>query len=153
MFWKEKLGVFCLESTGTAQQVKHGLWPRVQISPLEDAVSEYVGDVCVRTLSDPIPLEGLQHLIYRELGVSYEKRLLQLLKSRKDKNAKDDTSSWFCSELVAYIYREYGVISDDVVVNNVIPKELSTASRRDFLRGQASNELWIKFYEKSGCCA
>jgi hypothetical protein len=148
----ELLDVFCLESTGAAGQVFKGLLPRVQITPLKQVLEDYVGDVCVRTLRVPLTLSSLEHLIIDQLGVSYEKNPFQLLKSTRDGNKEDDISSWFCSELVAYIYRDRGIIPQGVKANNVIPKEFSVRSEIDYLHEYAGREQWLKLYVKSSCC-
>jgi hypothetical protein len=152
----EPLSTFCLESVGTAGQVMQGLLPRVQITPLAQVVDAYEGDVCVRTLHTPLTLASLQERIINELGVSYETNPMELFKSCSDGNKDDDTSSWFCSELVAFIYRERGIIPQNVRANNVIPKEFSLASRIDYLRNYATPEQWLKIYKEPGffkrCC-
>jgi hypothetical protein len=150
----EQLDVFCLESTGSAKDIisKEPLYPRVQITPLRQVLENYVGDVCVRTLHVPITLSSLENLIIKELGVSYEKDPSQLLKSTRDGNKEDDTSSWFCSELVAYIYRDRGIIPQGVKANNVIPKEFSVQSEIDYLYEYAGRQQWLKLYIKPGCC-
>jgi hypothetical protein len=146
--FNETLNVFCLESTGTPAQVKRGLMPRVQITPLQDVITEYKGDVCVRALYTPIKLESFHPVIVSELGVSYEKKLGQLLKSRKDKNQSADSSSWFCSELVAYLYQTQGLLPDTFAANNVIPKEFSSYNAVDYLSGHAYANSWLKYYER-----
>jgi hypothetical protein len=144
----EPLDVFCFESSGTAGDVLRGLGPRVQISPLAKAVDEYDGNVCVRSLYEPILLESLHNKIVETIGVSYEKHITQLLKSTSDGNKVEDESSWFCSELVAALYKTAGVVKD-VCANNVIPKDFSTHSKEDLLKGNATDEMWLKIKEKS----
>jgi hypothetical protein len=144
----EKLDVFCFESVGSLGEVFHGYAPRVQITPLAKVIKAYNGNVCVRPLDEAIPLKNLQQQIIDNLGISYEKKILQLLRSTGDGNDKEDGSSWFCSELAAYLYKKNGVIAEEeTLANNVIPMEFSTRSTNDFLRGKASDEQWLKLID------
>ncbi|MDR3285404.1 MAG: hypothetical protein LBS83_01830 [Holosporales bacterium] len=144
----EVLDLFCLESSGNAKEVLKVLFPRVQISPMNQIVSGYDGNVCVRVLNEAIPMSELEQEIIKNLGISYEKKVFQLLNSTSDGNKKEDNSSWFCSELVAFLYKTCGVIEDkNICSNNVIPKDFSTRSNVDVLRGKATDELWIKIQD------
>lgn len=144
----ESLDTFCFESTGSAKGIFQGHWPHVQINPLNKVIGEYDGNVCVRSLLEPIQLSDLQEEIINQTGRSYEKKFFQLFKSTIDGNPEEDGSSWFCSELAAHIYKTFGVMTDDDShANNVIPKEFSTRSEIDFLKGKATDEQWLKLLD------
>lgn len=148
-FPQEKLEIFCFESTGAADEVVKGLKPRVKINLLSKVAASYKGDVCIRPLIKPIPLSALQHLLVKELGVSYEKKLLQLLGATKNRNKHEDSSSWFCSELVAHIYKTYKIIENPIILaNNVTPQQFSSWYDTDLIQGRAESEQYIKEYKK-----
>ncbi|MDR0632714.1 MAG: hypothetical protein LBF84_01090 [Holosporales bacterium] len=147
----EELDVFCFESTGSIGEVLRGFAPCVRITPLFDVLREYKGNVCVRSLNDAIPLEDLQQQIIDNLGISYEKKIFQLLQSTAGRNEKEDESSWFCSELIAYLYKKNGIIQSDILSNNVVPREFSTRNPFDYLRDLATDEQWLKIIDDFDC--
>ncbi|MDR0625377.1 MAG: hypothetical protein LBF72_02940 [Holosporales bacterium] len=136
--------VFCLEACGTPGEVFRGLGPRVKITPLTKVVDNYNGGVCVRSLHEPLASDQLRVAIVRNLGISYEKSLKQLFNSVTGGNTEEDGSSWFCSELAAHIYKQTNVFADGKLANNTIPKDFSSASETDLLRGKATDEMWVK---------
>jgi hypothetical protein len=112
------------------------------------SVESYDGNVCVRSLFEPIKFDDLRAEIIKVLGASYEQNILELLGSPWDKNKVKGNDSWFCSELIAYLYNVSQVITENnFLPNNVIPKEFSTRSNIDFLRGKATEEQWLKIMD------
>jgi hypothetical protein len=141
----ETLDAFLFESSGDFfEVVKKRLRPRVKIAPLKAVIDSYNGDVCVRCLKTPIPLAHLQSFVIAQLGIPYEKNLWQLLKSCGSQNKIEDDSSWFCSELVARIYKNHDIFPPSVLANNAIPRHFSCGGQLDYLRGYAHCNKWVK---------
>lgn len=142
----EPLEVFVFEAVSDAKLVrKDGIHSCVLISPLHQSVDEYPRDVCVRALKTPLKLEDIQATIIQELGICYELKKIQLARAPFDANEYEDGSSWFCSELVAHIYKTSGVLDASIgYANNVVPKEFASYNKEDVLRGKADDEQWIK---------
>lgn len=146
---QEKNDVFCFESTGAPDEVLRGIAPRVRVAPLSSITAHYRGDLCIRPLNERIALNDLQPVLAKELGVSYEKKVLQLIGSTKNRNRIEDSSSWFCSELTAHIYKLFGVIDDPLILaNNVTPSQFQSWSEGDLLRGKAGDECYLREYVK-----
>lgn len=142
----EPLDVFVFEAVSDAKLIrKDGIYSCVMLTPLSLAVNEHHRDACVRTLLPSMDLESLQSIIVQELGISYELKKGQLLRATTDANKKEDGSSWFCSELVTYVYKVAGVLGPNVgYANNVVPMEFASYNRDDLLKGKAAAEQWIK---------
>lgn len=146
----EKNDVFCFESTGSPSEVLRGIAPRVRLTPLSTIVANYHGDLCVRPLNEGITLRDLQPVLAKELGVSYEKKVSQLVGSTKNRNRKEDSTSWFCSELVAHIYKMFHRINDPLILaNNVTPNQFQSWFEGDLLRGKAGPEFYLREYNKT----
>lgn len=143
---QEQPAVFVFEAVSDAKLIrKNGIYSCVLLTPLNLALNEYRRDVCVRTLLPSLDLALIQKDIIQELGISYELKKLQLFRSTTDANKEEDGSSWFCSELVAHIYKTAGVLDDRIGhANNVIPKEFASYNRADLLKNLATQERWLK---------
>lgn len=148
---REERGVFCFEATGSAQETKRGLKARVKLSPLSAIVTGYKGDVAIRPLENPIPLEDLWPVLVSELGVSYVKilNLGQLVNSAKNKNTHKEDGAWFCSELVMHIYRQFHIVDTHGVFNeNVVPFQFeSWRPDSDLIKNKAGKEQYVKRYK------
>lgn len=145
----EKNDIFCFESTGSPEEVLRGIAPRVRLTPLSSIVANYHGDLCVRPLNEEITLSDLQPVLAKELGVSYEKKILQLIGSTKNRNRKEDSNSWFCSELVAHIYKLFHRINDPLILaNNVTPNQFQSWFEGDLIKGKASSEIYLREYNR-----
>lgn len=145
----EENDVFCFESTGTPDEVLRGIAPRVRLTPLSSIVSTYNGNLCVRSLNEGIALSALQPVLAKELGVSYEKKILQLIGSTRNRNRKEDSNSWFCSELAAHIYKLFDRLNDPLILaNNVTPNQFQSWFEGDLLCGKAGDEIYLKEYSR-----
>ena len=115
MIVRNESGVFLYEST-TLSTVKDTLTGRkvqgVQLVLLSERLRGYKGKVAL--LAGPRLPEGseavLRHMRQEFKGTPYEESKLELLRSLVDigRENKADTSSMFCSELVATAYQRMG---------------------------------------------
>jgi hypothetical protein len=137
---------FCLQANGTPTQVLTGITPHVQIEDLYSAVEIYNGNVFVRPLCKPVPLESTRAFLKAHIGRPYEGFLTfaDLLRAPMAANKTEDIKRLFCSELVALFYRTYCGLSISNV-SNVIPESFgSGAGEYDLLRSIASREIPLK---------
>lgn len=148
---REDVDIFCFEATGSVGEMTRRLKSRVKISPLSAVVASYKGDVCIRSLNEPLPFEPLRDILVKELGLSYVRliHLMNLVKSAKNTNTKAVTDEWFCSELVAHIYKQFGLIPvNGVLSKNVVPFQFqSDRLDSDLLLNKAHREHYIKRYK------
>ncbi len=108
-------------------KVKQG----VALRPLSMAIENYKGDVVIRKLDRILSRQQkavLVRLRQEFKNKKYEESKWQLFKSAYDfiggKN-KRDTSSLFCSELVAEAYQQMGLLSFDVPSNEYTPADFA----------------------------
>jgi hypothetical protein len=154
------LSPFLMEANGTAGKVLRGIAPHVEIHPLANSITEYDGNVYLRSISGNIPVNYSTEFIRANIGRSYEtfSTLPELALSAVGGNKRERTDKVFCSELVGLYYR--GVIrtvydSSDLVreryrlyenVSNIIPEQFgSGAGDKDLLRGLAGSEIEAKY--------
>ncbi len=108
-------------------KVKQG----VALRPLSMAIENFKGDVVIRKLAFRL-LESQKNVLIalrQEFkDKKYEESKWQLFKSAYDfiggKN-KRDTSSLFCSELVAEAYQQMGLLASDVPSNEYTPADFA----------------------------
>ena len=62
-------------------------------------------------------------------GKQYEDNFVSLIKSRFKSNTEEDTSSFFCSELVAACLKAVGVFSQEIISSNYTPKDFTVNNR------------------------
>ncbi|MDR1234217.1 MAG: hypothetical protein LBJ92_03685 [Holosporales bacterium] len=137
---------FCLEASGTAGQVLQGINPHVQITPLEQVIRDYDGNVYVRQLRVQVPHCKMIDFIKCNLVRPYEglNSFTELAKSTLKLNQTEDTRKVFCSELAALFYRQ-AIGLNIKCVSDVIPEEFgSGAGIHDILRGKAGAEIALK---------
>lgn len=141
----DKLDVFCLHSTGEMG---------VHIVPLHVLVREYHGSVFVRRLLTPLNLNQFLSIVVREIGKGYNFNINQLARCTRDGNKTEQNDKTFCSQLVAILYRDAGLLPPDVQANNVSPAEFDSRSPNDLLKDLADAEKVLKFLIKytGGCC-
>jgi hypothetical protein len=60
-------------------------------------------------------------------GRSYKKNIGQLVGSRWGRNKADDLSSVFCSELVAAGFKHLGLLGEEIITSNVLPKDIASS--------------------------
>lgn len=137
--------VFCIQSTG-------GMG--VHIVPLHVLIDMYEGSIFVRRLINPLPLRELTPLLAREIGKGYNFNINQLARCARDSNKTEQNSKTFCSQLVAILYRDAGLLPPDIQANNVSPAEFDSRSSHDLLRELADGEKVLKLLiaYKGGCC-
>lgn len=140
----DEADVFCLHSTG-----EEG----VHIEPLSTLVSNYEGNIFVRSLKTPLALADLLEIIIRDVGKEYNFDIKQFAKSINNKNKKEQNNKRFCSQLVADIYKEFDIIDSTLMGNNVVPAEFCSHSTSDLLKDYAEAEKVLKIYinYQGGC--
>jgi hypothetical protein len=135
--------VFCLHSIA-----KYG----VHIAPLCRVIDEYDGHVYARALDTAIPLENMIKVITSDLGLGYNFNIREFVRCVNDKNKKTNNAKLFCSQLVAHIYKDCGLIQRDIVTTNVTPAEFGSACNDDLLRDHARTEVPLKVkLDNDGC--
>jgi hypothetical protein len=68
----------------------------------------------------------LENYIHTLTNVNYKEQKLSLVKCIVKRNRKLDTTSLFCSEIVAKILVEMGLLPGHTIVTNYSPKDFST---------------------------
>ncbi len=105
----------------------------VQITPYEDRIRNYDGEVFIKPLSDDLTegqIEAFQGYIDENHGKPYEEDNLELARAELDflpwHRNKADESTLFCSELAASLLRNIGVIDvTDQPTNEFTPTDFS----------------------------
>ncbi|MFO0878457.1 MAG: YiiX/YebB-like N1pC/P60 family cysteine hydrolase [Gemmataceae bacterium] len=112
------------------------LAPGVNLYDLHEWVSHYADETAVRQLQIPRTVEMTRQLLdfYLEArGRPYERNRLQLLGALYDgpggRNRQPDTSSFFCSELVAEAYQRLGLLPLVPPSSEYTPRDFSTERR------------------------
>ncbi|MDR2464000.1 MAG: hypothetical protein LBD36_00050 [Holosporales bacterium] len=141
---RNKQDVFCLHSTG-----KYG----VHIVPLSVLTTEYDGDIYVRILHESIPLADMIQIIARDVGKKYNFSIKELQHCATDKNTKADNMKEFCSQLVACIYQECGIIPETIIATNATPAEFSSHCPDNWLAAVGGKEEILKIGAPDGCCS
>jgi hypothetical protein len=123
---------YCFESTGTPDEVLHGYYPHVRVTPWEDTVEEYDGKVSYRLAvfedRDRTDSRAVTQFVEEYDGKSYTKNPLKLFRALFRKN-KESTSeplnTVFCSELAAKMLMNLEIIDRDIA-SNKLPKDFSS---------------------------
>lgn len=122
------------ESTGTASQVLDMIFPQVQVAKWEDVVANYNGGVVTRKIifKDKKPeWQDVTKFVTDNLGRSYEKNLLSLVRSINEDNTEEDPSSVFCSELTALCFIQLGCLDGTKrLAANYVPGTFSSEQER-----------------------
>lgn len=122
----------------------------VQTVGLEERIARYPGPVSVRTLLEEPSREMLAALNAMHIdlrGRSYETNDFELVKSAYDGPMGAnvcDTTSLFCSELVAFAYQVMGLLSKQEPANEYTPMDFSESGRISLVKSQLSEEIVIK---------
>ncbi len=77
---------------------------------------------------------GLMDFIRKEEPKSYEKKTRQLLLAAYDGpfgQNEEDTSSYFCSELVAETYKILGILKRNITSSEYVPKDFASTSTQE----------------------
>lgn len=136
--------VFCIHSTGHMG---------VHVVPLRVLIDTYEGNIFVRRLFEPIHLHDFLSLLAREIGKRYDFNPNRLARCARDGNKTEQNDKTFCSQLVAILYRDMGILPPDIQANNVSPAEFDSRSPNDLLKGYADGEKVLKLLiNTGGCC-
>jgi hypothetical protein len=90
---------------------------------------------CQRT---PAMLEALAEFVAEVRGRPYKQDYMQLVRAAYGNNKKDDTSSFFCSQLIAAAYQRMGLLSDEKLSNDYLPSDFGSLSKGTRLWGTLS---------------
>ncbi len=162
---------YCFESTGSAGQIFSGMLPQVQIHTLEKAVETYAGDVGLRRIAHDTRGDSFKQdtqrateLVWDWVGVSYEKRPLELVQSIAgwNKYHKDSEKSLFCSEMDALMLQQLGYLpygTNAKPASNYIPRNFGASDVIELLHGRLEDIKILKTYAEyqadhpeKGCC-
>jgi hypothetical protein len=151
--------VFCLEASGTASQVLHGIFPHVRLVQLNKLVKEYDGNIYVRQLYNSASATNTRAFIESHLGRPYEGPMTfaELFWATAGLNDTENTERVFCSELVALFCKNYLGIQI-ANASNIIPESFGYgAGEDDLLNTYASREIPLKLkydfeHTLSGTC-
>lgn len=154
----------CFESTGAASQILDMVFPQVQVAKWEDVVANYNGGVVTRKIifEDKAPeWQDVTKFVNDNLGRSYEKNLLSLVKAINEENTEEDPSSVFCSELTALGFIQLRCLGTERLAANYVPGTFSSEQERKgkkplpWINGVSlGNEVIIKSLpkRKASCC-
>ncbi|MDR3224438.1 MAG: hypothetical protein LBT03_02580 [Holosporales bacterium] len=148
--WK----LFIMEATGDMTEIFDGVYPHVTISPLEDVVKKFNGNIYARPLIRGVPLDISRGFIRDYLGRSYETLStgIELLRAIRGGNTREEDDRLFCSELAAALYHRAGIISRRILANNTIPEQYSSyAGAGDLLAGYAVEDIPLKLGSNVRC--
>jgi hypothetical protein len=147
---------YCFESTGTSEDVKKGIIPHVRIIPMDELIGSYEGSIATREILfiSQFPDEDeVTNIINNYIGVPYEKNIKELIGSIEEKNTETKLDNIFCSELVAQILMDLGLLSTKITSNNYLPVDFSEINKILPLQGIAlENENYIKKTKNRLCC-
>ena len=109
----------------------------VRLVPLSQLVIMYPGEICVRQLTATRTsrmLEQLNAYVSVHLGKPYEKHLTELMGSawNNDWYKGNDNDSFFCSELVAGLYKIWGLLPDAYAADKYSPEAFTDGGLVDF---------------------
>jgi Ca2+-binding EF-hand superfamily protein len=96
---------------------------------LRDRLRKYYGYMVYRPLrwSQPVDLqERIKRIREHSQDSFYDTNVWEGLKAFLNINGRPDNRAFFCSEFVAYIYQELGVISWDRAANTFFPADFSS---------------------------
>jgi hypothetical protein len=148
---------YSYESTGSAEEILYqGVLPEVQIHLWEDVVKGYEGKISIRqfkftnvTQNDPAVI---QSYVYNRIGLSYEKKLDELLKAIVRGNKKAGVKSVFCSEEVAHFLIHLNYLTQERLDNNYLPKDFSQKEFIPLIGCSLNKEVNVKPLASSRGC-
>jgi hypothetical protein len=151
---KELDMILCLESTTLVDVPDYETGATVkgvQITNLSERILKYDGDVVVRHLvdinRDQVFSETLEKFKKEHRNKAYERHCIELFNAAYDGvlgQNKEDLSSLFCSELVAELYQQWGLLSDKIPSNEYTPKDFSTNGNINLLNGRLTEEITLR---------
>ena len=132
--------LLCESTTLTYKQTAYDGYARrgVRLVPLSQLLIMYPGEICVRQLSmvkPPVMKKRLNAYVAANLNKPYEKHLTELMGSASNNNwhKGNDDDSLFCSELVAGLYKIWGLLPADVPADKYSPEEFTDGGLVDSL--------------------
>ena len=102
----------------------------VRLVPLSQLVIMYPGEICIRQLTcvrtDKMLLD-LGLFVAHNLNKPYEQHLTELMGSAMNNNwyKGNDDDSLFCSELVAGLYKQWGLLPANVPADHYSPEDFT----------------------------
>ncbi|MBX7103783.1 MAG: hypothetical protein K1X57_06865 [Gemmataceae bacterium] len=128
--------------------------PGVNLYDLEHWLRHYAGETAIRRLNVERTDEMRSALLnfYNEArGRPYSRNRLELLRAvwdgkRATENLTEDSSSYFCSELVAEAYQRMGLLPAAPLANEYVPRDFSTQRREPLpllLGASLEPEVWV----------
>ena len=146
---------FVFESKGSATQILRLIKPQVQIDLYDNVVPTYGGIVAERMFNfdaghEPDVDKVLQS-VNKYLGVSYEQHPLELIEACSRSNDCSNSSSMFCSELVAQVLQDHGYMDKSIYPNNYIPRDFGKLQESlRLLNVSLSDEIVVRTASQKG---
>lgn len=126
---------YCFESTGSAGEVMKGEYPHVRITPWNEEVLNYDGNISYRLFvfenQDRVSPDDVTNFVEEYDHKSYTKNPLRLLGALfhiKKKPRSQVLKTVFCSELTAETLMYLNILEDGIA-GNYIPKDFTSKTR------------------------
>lgn len=148
----KEIDMVCLLESTTLSTVNDALLGKgvsgVQIVPLSQRIKTYEGKVGIRQLNNFTSLEYHRGVLnsFRKAHHTkkYEQDKMELIKAAYDGPFglnEEDLSSFFCSELVAELYQELGILDEIVPSNEYTPADFSGETWLSLAGGAWLNDI------------
>ena len=101
------------------------------LSPLKERVSNHYGVICWRSVTVPNRVDGefetiMEDIIKKNYNKYYGGEFKEYLIGGLNINGLEDDQKFFCSELVAYCYQKFGLISSERASNTYLVPDFSS---------------------------
>jgi len=159
---EDQYGVlWLLESKGSADEVLKGIKPQVQISKWAETSKSYNGNVAIRPFifnTFQPDATAVQAYLDKNLGRSYEKDMMVLIRAISGQNTPDDSymSSLFCSEMVADLLINLGFWDGKKeLASNCLPGHFAAPTAEKYVKlinGASLGHQKIIKRKKRDCC-
>ncbi len=129
----------------------------VRLVPLSQVLILYPGEIYIRRLTGFIRTNSryyrildMENYIIKTIGKPYEKDLLELMGSAgaKDWQGANNNADFFCSELVAGLYKVWRLLPLDIAARSYSPDEFRQGGKVDnlikYVKASLGNEIRIK---------
>ena len=128
---KDQFGIsYIFESTESAERMLAGIFPQVQISLFDERlIDAYDGSVGIRKFLTPSGADfsdssnkiDIADFVHQYLATPYKEDKFDMVRAVYRYNTTFDPKSLFCSELVAFVLQQEGLMNTSVLPNNYIP--------------------------------
>ena len=111
----------------------------VRLVPLSEVLQTYSGSVTLRQLRPQRPcmdIVALKNFVKGTLGKPYETHLVELMASAVDIvdwYTKDNDTDFFCSELVAAVFKLWRLLPDSVPASEYTPEDFAFGNKVDYV--------------------